>query len=132
MITVCGLVSPFESSTATVKPEGAEIVGGESAPPGKILNVAGTRAPFGAGGDVRAEPGAGVEVVVVLVEVAAEVVVEAPGEAPGEAAVEAVVEAAVEAVRVTVDDVPRDPPHPASRRTRSGPRTFSRRLTLAA
>jgi len=106
-----------------VKPEGAEIVGGDSAPPGRILNVAGTRAPLGAGGEVRAEPGAGFWVVVVLVEA---VVV---------AVVVALVEAAVvvvDAARDVVDDVPPEPPHPASSRTESSPRTFIRRFTLAA
>jgi hypothetical protein len=36
MITVCGFVSRFVSATATVKPEGAEIVGGDSVPPASI------------------------------------------------------------------------------------------------
>ena len=120
-ITVCGLLSRFASVTATVNPEGAEIVGGDSAPAAKILNVAGTRAPLGAGGEVRAEPGTGFGVVVVVVLVEVGVV----------ALVEGVV-GACEAVRAVVDGVLPEPPHPATRRTERSPTTFIRRLTLAA
>jgi hypothetical protein len=124
MITVCDLLSRFASVTATVKPDGAETVGGDSAPPAKILNVAGMRAPLGAGGEVRADPGAGFGVVVVLVDAVVVAVVVA--------LVEAGLVAAGEVARVVVDDVVAAPPHPASRRTESSPRTFSRRFTLAA
>jgi hypothetical protein len=125
---VCGLLSRFASVTATVNPGGAEIVGGDSAPAAKILNVAGTRAPLGAGGEVRAEPGAGFGVVVVVV------LVGAGGVALVEAVVVALVEAVVgacEAVRA-VDGVLPEPPHPARRSTERSPRTFIPRLTLAA
>jgi hypothetical protein len=88
-----------------------------------ILNVAGMRAPFGAGGEVRADPGAGFGVVVVLVDAVVTVVV---------VLVEAGFVVACEIARVVVDDVLAAPPHPASRRTASSPRTFSRRFTLPA
>jgi hypothetical protein len=130
-ITVCGLLSRFASVTATVNPEGAEIVGGESAPAAKILNVAGTRAPLGAGGEVRAEPGTGFGVVVAVAVVLVGAGVVALVEAVVVALVEAVV-GACEAVRSVVDGVLPEPPHPASRRTERTARTFIPRLTLAA
>jgi hypothetical protein len=120
--TVCGAESRFVSVTATVKPDGAETVGGDSAPPGPILNVAGMRAPLGAGGELCAEPGAGFGVVVVVVLVEAVVVV-------------VLVEAAVvacEAGRVVVEEVLPAPPHPARSSTESSPRTFLGQPTAAA
>jgi hypothetical protein len=127
---VCGYVSRLASVTATVKPEGAEIVGGDSAPPASILNVAGTRAPFGAGGEVRAEPGAAVGTVFVLVVGGVLVETVLVGV---DAGVEAVVAAAVDpAARVLVDEVLPEPPHAASRSAGSSPRTCREGLTSAA
>ncbi len=127
MITVCGLASRFASVTATLKPEGAETTGGDNAPPDMILNVAGTRAPFGAGGEVLAEPGAGAGVVLfgllVLVLVLVDAVVVG--------LVEAAVVGTCEPVLVAVD-LPPDAPHPVSRRTRKSPKTFGARRTQAA
>lgn len=128
MITVCALESPLASVTATLKPDGAEIVGGDSVPPAPILKVAGIRAPFGAGGEVFAEPGAGCGVVAVLVLVEA-VVVGAGVVGAGLVAAEVVVD---RVTAVVVEDVALDPPHPASRRTESSPRTLIGRLTSAA
>ena len=125
MATVCAVASWFVSVTATVKPDGAEIVGGESVPPDPISYIAGMRARLGAGGEVLFDPGAGFGIVVELVLVLVLVLVEAVVVVLGEAVVEA-------RVVVLVDDVLAEPPHPTSRRTESSPRTFLRQLTSAA
>jgi hypothetical protein len=132
--------------SCTAIPAGAEIVGGDSAPPGSMVNVAGIRASLGGGGDLLAEPWAAVvrrfgTVVAARVSVIVEapvvvVVVVAAAVAP------AVVVAAVAPVLMVPLAVVPAPaavvlellaePHPARRRTDISPTALSEWLTAPA
>jgi hypothetical protein len=127
--------------SCTAIPAGAEIVGGDSAPPGSIVNVAGIRAPFGGGGEVLAEPWAVVVLRAVDVEwvfvVVVRMVVVVPVAAVlvGRLAVElvapavAVDPAVVVPAPAAVVEVLLAEPHPARISTDISPTTRSRRLT---
>jgi hypothetical protein len=130
--------------SCTAIPAGAEIVGGDSAPPGSMVNVAGIRASLGGGGDLLAEPWAAVvRRFGTVVAARVSVIVEAPVVVVVAAAVApAVVVAAVAPVLMVPLAVVPAPaavvlellaePHPARRRTDISPTALSEWLTAPA
>jgi hypothetical protein len=126
------LPSPETTVSWTGRPAGAAIVGGLSVPPGRIVNVAGTRAS--AGGVLVTVGEDLVDVVLAVVVAVAAVLAVVVAVAAGALAVAVVADVVAVAgagAGVVVARVLVDAPQPASATAERAPRTTAAHLTFA-